>query len=285
MQNDEDLGGILKSALKELEKVHKLSKQRIEQEKRYKELRRNFHLKQISFLEHNKNRRFEITLECYNAALRELKKSFQWGEEMGMLIFFREQSGVFHGDEFYDSDRIIRNFYGHPTPFKIWIEDSKHKTEIPYPLGSFGFDYEKIYELAENCDGLLITCHTHPYLAIPSEGDLKEKPYCGIIIGFERTSDQLKNLVHKTFYKKPKWKKEIAREEDYIRPPDMSDEEWQEFLNDVVGKEVGRRIPFHFSEKSYNNVLKECSPTVRLFYTNNGELKRIPLYVDGRELK
>jgi hypothetical protein len=271
----EELGKIpeIRSLLRKLE----------ERERKRGELLREFRLKQISFLERNRSKRFELSPEAYDACLRELEKSFRFGEEMGMLILFEERGEVVRGDEFYDSNWIVKNRYGCSTPFKFWVRDESG-VEIGLALGSFGFDCERLYGLAIKRKDLLVTCHTHPCVAVPSEGDLLQEPYCGAIIGFERTSKQLKRLVQETFCKMPRWERVVARREDYQKPQSVSKEEWEKFLDRIVGKEVMRRVLFEFPKELYKAILEECSPTVRLFYTHNDELKRVPLYVDGREL-
>jgi len=238
--------------------------------------------KQIRLLESNKKKGFYLSEEFQKAALEEFRKTFQFQKERGMIVIFKEQDGAFYGSEFYGSDWIIRNQYGDSTPLSIWVkENSKENTPtVPVILGSFWFDNEKIAKLGEEKGSIAINCHTHPTLARPSPGDLRHS-FWGIVIGFERINDTLKELLRVTFYKHPEEQRKIARKEDFERPEGiMSDKKWTDLLRVKVGQEVIIRKPHVLPEELYDKVVKECNPGMRLFYAKQGEkLNEIPLLV------
>lgn len=259
------------------------ARKKIEEEKVRKEkIVKETYLKQISFIKKYKKKRFEITPEFYNAALEELKKSFRMGQEMGMLVFFEEDKEKVYTKKFYSSDWIFKNKYGYSTPFKLWVEDTETRKIKAFPLGSFSLNYSKFYDLLEKEKELVLHCHTHALIAEPSSVDL-EIPFCGIIIGFRRITPKLRKLIEETFYQLPKYEEIRIRRKDYDKLP----KRYQRILDKLDEDEmvIHRRLLFDFSEKLYQEVLEECIPTIRLYYVKNKKLKRIPLYLQGKELE
>jgi hypothetical protein len=150
---------------------------------------------------------------------------------------------------------------------------------------SFGLEIDRVYELAKSRKDLLTVCHTHSKLAYPSLGDVEDS-FCGIIIGFKKTSKELNKLASETFGRMPRKKKIIAKAEDFKKPEKIPEREWKKLVEDLVGREVYERIPFDIPKGIYNKIIEECHPTIRFFYTNRkNELKRIPLYLHGIELE
>jgi hypothetical protein len=268
------------------EKIIEETRRKTEEDKKKQtEVCRKFHSEQISFIRNYENKNFEISKSFFDASMIELKRSFQNGEERGMILVFRETDGKVLGDEFYDNSWIERNKFGYTTPFRMWIIDEKTGKEFPHPLGSFGFHYDALYEMMKSKDSLIVPFHTHCYKAEPSEIDLEIKPYCGGIIGFEKVSEELKKLTHDTFGVKEKpYKIRKAKPEDFVKPEEISEEDWNEVLKELVGKDVGERIPFKISEDIYKSILEECKPSIRIFYTDNEKLAKIPLYLGNKKL-
>lgn len=216
------------------------SERRDAEERREKIMR-----KQISFLEVNKDKNFYISQEFHRAALEELRKTFQFQQERGMMLAFKECGGAFYETLFHGSNWVERNLYGWSTPIRSWVKEKGEKEETPDILGSFGFRHGKIAELQKRTGGIVVECHTHPSVGTPSSGDLFHS-FCGIVIGFESQNSSSKELLKATFYKNP--------------------------------YEQRGGIPFPFPEELYQQAVSKCNPRIRFFYAERGKkLKEIPL--------
>jgi len=267
--------------------LKKVEKETREDIKRQEEACRNFHTEQISFIRNYGNKKIEISQEFFDVSVEELKRSFQCGEEMGMLLVFRENEEKVIGDEFYDTNWMQNNRLGLSTPFRMSIRDEKTGKDIFYPLGCFGFHYEDIHEMMRNKNRLIVSFHTHPYKAEPSTTDMEIKPCCEGIIGFESVSEDLKKLTNDTFKAEKKYKYREARTEDFVKPDGMLEDEWkktvEKFIRPRDDKQVREFIPFEIPD-SYGKILEECRPTTRIFYTDDDKIVKIPLYLGNRKL-
>jgi hypothetical protein len=241
-------------------------KEKIEDEKKREKIIRKFNDYKLSFIYKNIDKRFEVTQDVFEQAKKELKGSFSYGDEMGMLMFFEEQKDSVTCEEFYDSNWVFQNDLGRPgAPMTMWIEDEKTGRERRYPLGSFSWNTDKLYEkFKDRKNGVVIPSHTHPIRLKPSKTDLKYSPACTSIIGFVNENFDLKKLMDETYRTKPIWKT-IEEGERTIR----------------------RRVLFDVNDKIYEEIEKECKPTIRIFYNtdSNGDVVSLPLYVEGKLLE
>jgi hypothetical protein len=215
----------------------------------------DFYSKQVSVLK-NKNKKFEISPNFYDAAMLELEESFRYGECRGMMVFFKEEEEKFYGNEFYDTEWLRENNYGFPCPIKPSII-------------KFSWNFKKLNQVAKGKNDLVIISDVIPYIAFPFYDDMQRSPICKIITGFERKSDELEKLISETFYIKPKLGKRVN-----TRDFDGANNGFYSYY----------QMPFDFSEEAWNSVIEKSRPTIRLSYSNE-ESKIVPLYLNGKKLE
>ena len=120
-------------------------KEKIEDERKREEIVRKVNDYKLSFIYKNIDKKFEITQDVFEQAKKELKWSFSYGDEMGMLMFFEEQKDSVTCEEFYDSNWVFRNDLGRPgAPTTLWISDEKSGRERRHPFGSFSWNTDKL---------------------------------------------------------------------------------------------------------------------------------------------
>jgi len=186
--------------------------------------------------------------------------------------------------EFYGTDWIERNGYGLRSPLNIFVFPEKDSPDGDYSASrhTFGFNIKRLSRLMrQRSKGeLLILSHTHPGIADLSEGD--QRPYSfNMIIGFDTVSEELKQLAHLSFGVP---KIEAVTERPVYRGQ-MPAREWKGYTKNFERGEL-RRIGYNsISPEEYASIVAECHPTVRLFHTDGeGNVNRIPLHINGREL-
>ncbi len=176
----------------------------------------------------------EISQNFYDNAMTELKESFKYGGCRGIMALFKDDKSEFYGNQW-----LMENSYGIGFPAK------------PSVIG-FGWNFKKLGQIS---DDLVLIGDVIPYIAFPFNRDFEKDHLCKMVVGFEKKSDKLENLLSNTFYQKPRLER---REEHY------------------------HQMPFDFSEETWNSVVEKSKPTVRLFHTERGRLRMTPLSIDGK---
>jgi len=209
----------------------------------------------------NKGLKFEIEPELHNAAMNELKNSFRYGKTRGMIVFFEDEGDKFRNREFHDSAWIRANGYGFTNPWTLdMIETGSlgfgtYRIQRGIRIGNFYWNAKKIYELAKNRDELLVTCDTH--IHVPPSDTAPSNRFCEMGVGFGKKSNKIKDLVFKC---------------NSEGPEGIEEEKLKEFILDNT-KSKEKEV-HGFSEKSYNEIFKECEPSIRFLVDK--ESKNIP---------
>jgi hypothetical protein len=217
--------------------------------------------KQRSILNGGFDKKFEIEPELHNAAMNELKNSFRYGKTRGMIIFFKDEKDRFCSNEFYDCDQIMANGHGLANPWTLDLIETgslsfgTYRIQRGIRIGNFYWNAKKIYELAKNRDELLVTCDTHIHVS-PSD-IAQSNRFCEMGVGFGKKSNKIKDLVFKCHSEGLKG---------------IEEEKLKEFILDNT-RSKEKEVP-GFSEKSYNEIFKECKPTISFFVDK--ESKNIP---------
>lgn len=216
--------------------------------------------------------------------MKELRASFNLGEEGGMLGFFRPSEDILRCDEFYDTNWIQRNDYGHRSPMNFWVQDKESPDVKTVAIQhSFGFMVERLARLdrQRNKDELMVFCHTHHGIAYPSLGD--SRPYSlNILIGFDEASQELVKLTRESFGYPPRLETVTERPEYRGQIPAVK---WREYTRSFERGELMRVVRNHISLDVYDRVVAGVRPTIRFFLTDaDGNVNRIPLYLNGQEL-
>ncbi len=206
-------------------------------------------------------KKFEVEPKLHNAAMNELKNSFRYGKTRGMIVFFKDEGDKFCSNEFYDCDQLRANGYGFTNPWTIDLIETgsigfgTYRIQRGIRVGNFYWNAKKIYELARNKDELMVTCDT--YIRMPPSNTAPSNRFCEMGVGFGKRSDRIKDLVFKCHSGHT-----IGIEE----------EELKEFiLDNAVRKE---KEVHGFSERIYEEIFKECKPTVNFFVDR--ESKNVP---------
>lgn len=198
------------------------------------------------------SKKFEVEPKIRNAAMNELKNSLRYGKTRGMIVFFKDEGDKFCSDEFYDCYQLRANKYGFTNPWTVDLIETgsigfgTYRIQRGIRVGNFYWNAKKIYELARNKDDLMITCDT--YIRIPPSNTAPINRFCEMGVGFGKKSNKIKDLVFKCHSEGPKG---------------IEEKELKEFILDNTGRKE-KEVP-SFSEKSYNEIFKECKPTIGFF--------------------
>lgn len=252
--------------------------------KHYEKAVMEFDRRQSSSLGSYNGKKLEISAAFYDSAMEELRTSFTLGEEGGMLAFFKPLEEILHCDEFYGTKWIQRNGYGYSGPMNFWVKE-KDSPDADYVAmqHSFGFMIERLSRLdrQRNKDELIVLCHTHHGIAYPSKGD--SRPYSlNMIIGFDEVPEELWKLIHERFGHPYRFETATESPEYHGQMPAR---EWRGYMEAFKRGELQRQVQNPISPEVYGRIVAGARPTIRFFQTDaDGNVNRIPLYINGQEL-